>query len=985
MQKYLYLVLGSLFCFPLFTFAQGTQVEFGKNRVQFHDDFAEWSKYESPNFITYWYGEGRNIGQAAVQLAEYDFAEIQRTLEHRINDKIEIVIYTDVTDLKQSNIGSEEAFANATGQTKIVFNKMFVYFDGNHNNLRKDVREGIAAIYINQMLFGNNLQEVVQNAVMMNLPDWFKEGLAGYVGQEWSTEIDNQMRDIMLSEQYDNFDEFAADNPKLAGHSLWYYISQSFGTSTVSNLLYLTRINRSVESGFLYVLGSTYQRTTDSWAIFYKERYKNEIKTLNTPNGEPLSVKNRRELPLTRVKLSPDGQQIVYVSNEIGKYKIYVQNVQTGERNLIMKNGFRNAFQATDYNYPLVAWSPSGQDIAIVWEKRDVPKLTLYNVNTKTAVTEDLSTQYQRVYSMDYVNPITLVFSGTVRGYSDIFLYFIKTRQTQRVTSDFWDDLDARFVRVGDQKGILFASNRPDTLLEREKLDSILPIKTFDIFYYDLENKSKELVRVTNTPFASERQPMAIDTTWFSFLSDESGIYNRNVGYLEDYVARYERVIRLDNGKDIILHPDSTLVGLDSTAIDTQFIRPIIKKRAITHSNTNYAANIIQQSSAPRVGKLVESILEGGVHRFYIQELAPENRATPPDTYFRRSQLAQRRPPASDNLERPFQPSIDTTSSTIATDTTATTSTPLTDTVSDTSETIDIDNYFFQTDFDDEEIPAQVDIDEEEGTLLLERPIPTSPATNAIATIESDDQKRVHDFRPGRITPYRTTFYTDYVTTTIDNSLLFGGLDSYAGTSQEYRTPPAGILLKMNLKDLFEDYQVEGGIRVPTSFNGAEYFLTFDDRKKRLDKQIAVYLRNQRNNTGNTSIFGPSEREEVTTVLGQYGIRYPLDIFTSLRATATLRQDRVTQLATDASTLNQPFINEQRIGVKLEYVFDNTLDVSLNIKHGTRYKFFGEIVKRFNVEVFDEFKFDFNEGILGIVGFDARHYQRLDKHSILAV
>ena len=170
MQKLIY---AFLFCLPaLALLAQGTtQVEFGKNRVQYHQDFAEWSQYESDNFITYWYGEGRYVGQAVVQLAEYDFKDIQNILEHRINEKIQIIVYTDLTDLKQSNIGSEEAFTNTGGQTKIVGNKVFVYFNGDHNNLRKQVREGIASVYLNAMLFGSNLQEIVQNAVMMNLPE----------------------------------------------------------------------------------------------------------------------------------------------------------------------------------------------------------------------------------------------------------------------------------------------------------------------------------------------------------------------------------------------------------------------------------------------------------------------------------------------------------------------------------------------------------------------------------------------------------------------------------------------------------------------------------------------------------------------------------------------------------------------------------------------------------------------------------------------
>ena len=114
-----------------------------------------------------------------------------------MNDKIEIIVYTDLTDLKQSNIGSEEAFVNTGGQTKIVGNKIFVYFNGDHNHLRKQIREGVASVYLNAMLFGSNLQEIVQNAVMMNLPEWFKVGLISYIGEEWSTELDNELRDVV--------------------------------------------------------------------------------------------------------------------------------------------------------------------------------------------------------------------------------------------------------------------------------------------------------------------------------------------------------------------------------------------------------------------------------------------------------------------------------------------------------------------------------------------------------------------------------------------------------------------------------------------------------------------------------------------------------------------------------------------------------------------------------------------------------------------
>ncbi len=992
----------SLFAFTLVltgVMGQGTQVEFGKNRVQYHRDFAEWSKYESDNFITYWYGEGRNVGQAVVQLAEYDFYDIQNTLEHRINQKIQIIVYTDLTDLKQSNIGNEEVFTNTGGQTKIVGNKIFVYFDGNHNNLRKKIREGIASVYLDAMLFGSNLQEIVQNAVMMNLPDWFKKGLVSYVGENWDTDSDNMLRDIVLDEEFEGFDIFAEENPELAGRSLWFFISENFGTSTVSNLLYLTRINRSVESGFLYVLNSSYEQVIVSWTNYYKQRYLGEVKERESFKGMQIPIKNKRNLPISQVKLSPDGTKLVYVTNEIGKYKVYLHDIPNKERQMIFKGGFRNAFQATDYNYPLVAWSPSGLEIAMVYEKRDVIKFMRYDVMTKKTSEEDMAPQYQRIYSMEYVNPTMLVFSAGVQGFSDIFLYIPRTRQTQRITRDFYDDLDATVVNVRDKKGILFASNRPDTLLSSLRLDSILPISTFDIFYYDLKNKPKELVRVTHTPLANERQPAGIDTTYFSYLSDRSGIYNREAAYLEDYVHHIEQVIKLTEGEDIIMHADSSLALLDSTLIDTIIYRPVIKQRAVIHQNSNYKRGLLEQNTAPRVSRQANLVFEGGTNRVYIDSIKTDYMPSLPFSSFQMAKLKNVAELADQEKQEEGgkQKTDDEDPFDIKVESRDTDSNPpkegdkplnmAEEEVTKDTAKVDIDNYLFQSEFDDEEeeeevrpniIPQGADPSNEEVVANAIPILEDGVISNAAEEEESD----VYEFRPGRITPYRLEFRTDYVTTQLDNSLLFQGLESFAANPQEFGYPPPGILLKANFKDLFEDYEFEGGVRIPTTFNGSEYFLIFDDKKKRLDKRYAVYRKNERLNQ-ESNFFVP-KKQEVNILLGQYSVRYPLDIFRSVRAISTLRRDRITQLATESTTLETETESVERVGLRLEYVFDNTLDVALNIKNGTRYKVYAEAVKRFDLSLSDGINLSFNEGFMTILGVDARHYQRLLKHSVFA-
>lgn len=1017
MRKLFYAII--IICLCLIApdvFAQGTQTQFGKNRVQYHRDFDEWMQYESDNFITYWYGEGRNIGQFTVQMAEEDFDYITTILEHRINERLQIIVYTDLTDLKQSNIGSEEAFTNTGGQTKIVGNKIFVHFNGSHYDLRREIREGIASVYLESMLFGSNIQEIVQNAVMMNLPDWFKDGLVSYIGEPWNTELDNKLRDYVMSEEFKDFERLAEDDPQLAGHSLWYFIGQNFGQPTVSNLLYLTRINRSVESGFLYVLGSPYEMVLNSWANHFRERYKGDDQRHQAVGTSftQLEVKNKRKLPISQVKVSPNGQQVVYVTNEIGKYKVYLHDIGTGDRQVIHKGGFRNAFQETDYNYPLVAWSPSGTEIAVLYERRDVVKLQTYDIFTKKKKTLDLAPEYQRVYSMEYINPISLVFSGGVRGHSDIFIYYTNTRQTQRITQDHWDDVDANFVKIDGRQAILFASNRPDSILTTERLDSILPVDRFDLFYYDLEDRSKELIRLTHTPFADERQPVAIDSSHFSYLSDQNGVYNREMGYLEEYIHHYDTILTLKDGSEIKLENGLTMESFppDSIEIDSIAYIPVIKQRAVTYPVTDYNRNIVEQNTTMRAGRTVQLVYNNNQHEIYYGALPTDSLAYIAPTHFRSVQLSRagstvagpaRRPGPVDVVIEPAekttpqQNEVQETAPPLVSVTPAKPATP-----PDTAKIV-IDSYLFQSEFDDEpeeerqsappvtspqpDKAPDTDPATDDGELQTIRVRPAQPGgrpvTTEVPTTSGQPTKEVFRFRPGRITPYRLQFRTDYVTTQMDNSLLFEGLDSYASNTDGYNYPPPGILLKANFKDLFEDHEFEGGVRIPTTFNGTEYFLTYSNKKKRLDKTFAIYRRNQRF-TEESNTFVPNKRE-TNILLGQFGVRYPLDIFRSLRATATIRRDRTMLLATDLQSLNAPVIREQRAGIKLEYVFDNTLDVSLNIKNGSRYKVFAEVVKKFSLDVTEGFRLDLAEGFMTVLGFDARHYQRLDRRSILAL
>lgn len=978
---------------PLGASGQINQMQFGKNRVQFHRFFDEWSEYESENFITYWYGQGRQIGQSTAQIAETDFEDIQKALEYRMNDKMEIIVYTDITDLHQSNIGTEETFITEPGQVKVIGDKIFVYFDGDHTHLRRQVREGIATVFMNVMLFGSNLQEMVQNAISLNLPQWFKDGLVSYIGEEWNSDLDNKLRDIFQTKKYKNFNKFASAEPRLAGHAFWYYISYQFGKANVSNLLYLTRINRNLDDAMMYVMGSGYEPMSIACMDFYKKRYEKELTdATKVANLKSLKIKNKHKLPLFKPQISPDGRQVLYVLNEIGKWKVYMQDVQTGKRELILRGGTRNPFQATDYNYPLVAWNPDNQRITIVYEHRDVIKILDYNFKEKKRKVDNFQPEFQRVYSISFMNPREMVVTGTTRGYSDIFLYNINNNSVKQISNDFWDDLGAVYFNAFGKKGIIFSSNRQNERLETERLDSIIPINKFDLFYKDLEDTSRALVRISATPDASEIQPMIVDTTYFSFLSDESGIFNRQVGHLEKVLSRVDTIFYITNTfrevVPITVVQDSARLFSDTLKIDSFQLKPIYKTIAVVRNNTNYNRNIAAQSSSPRTGKATELFYTEGVPHLHIFKMEPDSALTPGFTKFwewrKRLQAKEKTnktsytPPTESPKDFVEPASTDKTISP-----TAAVTPP-----KDTAKKVDIDNYIFQSEFDDKETPKTTQITTDkpktEPTEVEQQATITAIELSKALQAEGLTEKKSYKFRQNRIVPYRLKFRSDYFSTKMDNSLLFGGLDSYAGTPQGFSTPPMGILMKGNFKDLLEDYQLEGGVRIPTTFNAYEAYVFFDDRKHRLDRRYALYHKSSRNTESGSNVID-TRRSRYQITLGQYELRYPLDMYQRLQLTGTLRNDRYTQLASDSITLKIPTINEQRIGAKLEYVFDNSIDVDINLKNGTRAKAWVDFVKRFDLDFNEKLSLKVREGFMGIVGFDARHYERILKHSVLAL
>jgi hypothetical protein len=967
-------------------FSQGIQQEFGKNRIQYHNGFDEWSKYESEHFITYWYGEARMVGQSVSQLAELDYPEIQNVLEYQPTKKIEILVFVDQTDLKQSNIGNDEALTQTDDLSHIDGDKVFVHFDGDHPKLRRQIREGVASILMNNMLFGSTLQEMIQNALQLNLPPWYKNGLISYCAEPWSTTLDDQFKAILTSGRYKNFNAISRDHPRLAGHAFWYFLGIRYGRSTISNVLYLTRINRSEESGFLYNMGNTTDEITGSCLNYFSKRYDLDNKNLipletkpeknstvmSTKENGVIPIKNKWKSPITDMKISHDGKYLAYVTNDIGRTRVYLKNLKDNTTKRIFIKGYRNKIQKNDVGYPLVAWSRDSKEICIMYEKRDRIIMKRIPMDKKKKVEfDEFTSQIQRVHSLDYMPGPNLLITATVRGVSDVFIYRTKNRQLQRLTNDFYDDLDASYFPWSAKKdstedtrlGILFSSNRPDSSLIARNLDSLIPTGKMDIFFLEIGN-SNSLGRITHTPEYDEKNPRMIDSTSFTFLSDKGGVWGLQTSSLKDTISRFFPKILFKDGTSQLLQHDSLIAKIDTSIIQEILSIPEIYTKGYPSfsgiTNSRFDKSITNYVNIPNSDNAIISTYS--LRKKGNSRPIPQLNLIKVDTgIFSRS----------NNFLNPgeVKAAMDSLKSKSENDS-----------IAKSLES----QYYFLSEFEEpEESKTQNQKSQQERKFLDEE--------KSIGWLKPEKtESKSFLFRPARITPYRLSFRSDYVNTTLDNTQLFGGLNQFTADSRDpFAVPILGPMLRVKMKDVLEDYIVDMGVRIPILFNGGEYFISFENRKNRIDAKYTAYYKglNTSNNRTLTGVGGQPVRvvDRNTILLGAAEFRYPLDVFTSLRTQIMVRNDRRTSFATERRTLFENPVDRQRLGLRLEYVFDNSISTSPNMMTGTRWKLFGEVLKRFEFSTQDRLSFNWGSGAMGIAGVDARHYRRLDRHSIIAL
>lgn len=924
-----------------FAVAQVNAVEFGKNRVQYKK--FKWSYYQTKNFNIYYHQNGEELAKFIAQSAEKELPQMEAAAEYSLQRRANIVLYNDFAEMQQSNIGMGIEWQNTSGGTKLVNNKMVVYFEADHQKLRLQVRHGIAQILTENRLFGDDIGEVAGNQALLDLPKWLTDGYISYLAQNWSTELDDEMKSEMLSGDYSKFSKFAFVKPELAGHAFWYYIEEKYKKENVTYLLYLATVYKNLNKACLQVCKKKFKPLLEEFMEYQDEKYYKDIaKRKPYPKGsyvDGFTINNR--LDYFRFNVNPTKRNNSYVVTQFKKGIVRVIYNDEYENKTLLKYGIRSYKNEINPNYPMMAWDGKGTRIAVVYTTEGKLKLFVYDlVNRQKQIKIDLTKEFDQIQDMKYMlNANTLLFTAVRNGHTDIYTYDLQKEKSKQITNDVYDDLDASFVAFPNKTGIIFSSNRPTAAAKGG--ETVLPSDSkYNIFLItDFGDKPElnQITQLSKLKYGNARFPMQYDPSHFTFVSDENGIGNRYAGFfttkkagLDTLVLIADQILRNPSSKEV----DSTLKAYKKVDVDSVAVVSITEDSAYTFPLTNYQSTLAETRIAGdnnQVSEVTRQSDDKVLYKLKIDE----------NTLRRRNVTAQ----PTEYMKKLMGEYKDTVAVKKA--------------IAEAKKEEDI----FQSEFANEKRDS------------------TAAGKEVTSTVAKYDVlKTIKKFR------YKPPkFSVDYGSAGFTTGVLINRYQAYGGGNGPIQlnsgTPLSG-LIRLGTTELMEDVKITGGFKISTNLKDNEWLMSYQNYKRRIDWG-ATYYRNVVSysfgilDTAGRQVASPGK---VFTNLYQVNVSYPFDRSKSIRLTTGIRSDK-TVISAFKRYPNTISIDDQKTlysTTKLEYVYDNSMNPAMNIWNGLRYKIYFDYNRQINKVRFANGPSTFN------LGFDARYYYPIHRNFIWA-
>ena len=185
-------------------FYNGLQMNFGRNRVQHYDFY--WMFYRFPGFDCYYNEKGRELAQYTSSIAEKRIIEIEDYFDYRLENRMLFIVFDKHGEFRQSNVGIsvEETGYNTGGRSKLIENKVLLYYEGNRRAYNNQISEAIARSVVNEMFSDAEVRDRTGSSNSIHFPGWYIDGLVAYVAGTWDFQTENRVKEGFADGRFNN-------------------------------------------------------------------------------------------------------------------------------------------------------------------------------------------------------------------------------------------------------------------------------------------------------------------------------------------------------------------------------------------------------------------------------------------------------------------------------------------------------------------------------------------------------------------------------------------------------------------------------------------------------------------------------------------------------------------------------------------------------------------------------------------------------------
>ena len=506
------------------------QRAFGQNKIQYQN--FDWHVLRGAHVDVYYYPEEEPVARVALAYAEESYDYLVRRLDHRVSERIPVVVYASHADFEQTNVLPFVPPEGILGVTEYLKRRVTLPFGGSYSEFRHTLRHELVHVF--------QLSLLVQQATLYPRvrafapPLWWTEGLAEYLSSEQDSRDEMIVRDVVLAGRMPSLTELGLTGSAIVypiGGDLHHFLAERYGDWRIRTLYTTLATYPSFDDALRGVYGRTPEQLTTEWHYALRQRYFPAV-----GGRAPLDVAGRELAELSVQPVSvvrPDSSvAIAYLSPRSGYTNIYLQSLDGDSAASVVVAGERSPEFESFHPFSSRIDARGGVLLfASKFEDRDA--LFFWDVGRHKVVGRYAFDSLVAVVSPAWApDGRRVAFSGLTRGgTSDLYVLELPGGQLTRVTDDRFEDTEPTWLPDG--RSLVFTSDRA-----AGGNDGVKNLYRVDI-------ASHRVSRLTAGRWRDESPRWDAFAGRVLFTSDRDGTFNL---YSVDTLGRGRRETRVDGG-----------------------------------------------------------------------------------------------------------------------------------------------------------------------------------------------------------------------------------------------------------------------------------------------------------------------------------------------------------------------------------------------------------------------------------------------------